>query len=95
MLDLERPGDWPAELQECLHHRYDTFFGWESGQSKNAPKYDRAIEQLTLALQSYALVGWHCTRLTDQEIAVIRSCGMRLPGKEMLQAANRRIAFSG
>jgi hypothetical protein len=35
-------------------------------------------------LERHSIVGWHCTRLTEPEIAEIVTNGMRLPNAEML-----------
>ena len=53
-----------------------------------AAKYDSAIYGLEAMLRQYALVGWHCTRLTEDEIASIWSDGMHPPDAAML---HRRI----
>jgi hypothetical protein len=39
-------------------------------------------------LESYSIQGWHCTRLTDAEVATILSTGVHFPNREIL---NRRI----
>ena len=38
------------------------------------------------ALHPYAIIGWHCTRLTEAEIAHIVDQGMQLPSTAMLES---------
>jgi hypothetical protein len=89
LLDLNRPDGWPSDLRECLDRYHDLFLDWEFGPSKfTAVEYDLAVYGLEAVLRQYALVGWHCTRLTEAEIATIRSNGMQMPDVAML---HRRV----
>lgn len=88
-IDLETPDSWPDDLRAYLDQRHDLFLDWETGPSKvTATEYDPAIYGLEAVLRRYALVGWHCTRLTKDEIASIWSGGMQLPDVTML---HRRV----
>jgi hypothetical protein len=88
-IDVESPKTWPADLSAYLSEHHDLFLDWETGPTNvTAPAYDRAIYGLCAILQQYALMGWHCTRLTAVEIAAIISGGMQPPDSAML---NRRI----
>jgi hypothetical protein len=90
IIDFETPATWPAELRAVLDADHELFLGWTEGGSTriSAQSYDQAIYRLMDALQPYALIGWHCARLTEQEIATIISRGMGLPDAAML---SRRI----
>ena len=89
LIDLETLSSWPDGLRSFLDQHHDLFLDWETGLVKGgAAEYDRAIYGLEAELRQNALVGWHCTRLTDDEIAHIRSRGMQLPDAAML---HRRI----
>lgn len=89
VIDLEAPESWPADLRTYLNRHHDLFLDWETKSTNlTAAAYDRAVYGLRDVLQQYAITGWHCTRLTEMEIADILSGGMRLPDATML---NQRI----
>ena len=46
--------------------------------------FDGALSSLWDALQTYEILGWHCTRLTKAEAVEILRCGLQLPDAEML-----------
>jgi hypothetical protein len=48
-------------------------------------RYDQARRQLLKVLEPYSLIGYHCTRLTEGEIASIYDLGMEPPTVCMLQ----------
>ena len=58
-------------------------------------EYDNAIRTLIVILRKYAIRGWHCTRLTDGEIAIIERDGMRPPNAEMLARRIDAVAANG
>lgn len=85
LIDLEVSDSWPKEVRDYLNRNYQIFFNWESGSGVVLPQqFDAAIGGLRSTLESYLLRGWHCTRLTDREIATILAEGMSLPNREML-----------
>lgn len=85
VLDLTEPTSWPDNLHRCLDTLQDVFRGSENGAGAvKAADYDRADAKLHEVLQSYSLLAWHCTRLTDHEHHCIVREGMRLPNGEML-----------
>jgi hypothetical protein len=85
VVDLESVSTWPAELLAYLDAHYQVFLDWANGPVRvGAATYDRAIYGLIDAMQPYAVVGWHCTRLTDREIVAIGTSGMSLPYVAML-----------
>jgi hypothetical protein len=85
LLDLEVPARWPADLRSYLDAHHELFLSWETGQRWIAPSaYDKAIYGLIDVLQPFAITGWHCTRLTDAEMAHIMRDGMQLPDMAML-----------
>lgn len=78
---------WPAPLLECLSRHYEVLLGWECRtRSISAPLYDAAINEVYTAIRPYALIGWHCTRLTEAEIEEILRAGMHLPNEARLRA---------
>jgi hypothetical protein len=90
LLNLEDVSSWPDDLLAYLKKNHKLFPDWQQTRSRRveAGAYERAMHGLWDALQPYAITGWHCTRLTQAEIATIRSTGMQLPSADML---NRRI----
>ena len=79
-IDLDAPDNWPDDLRAYLDQHHDLFLDWETGPSRvTAAEYDQAVCGLEAMLRRFELIGWHCTRLTDEEVANIRSGGMHLP----------------
>jgi hypothetical protein len=89
LLELGQPAAWPPELRDYLGAHSDLFVKWESAPGDvQADTYDAAIYGLVKVLQPYAMVGWHCTRLTEAEIAHVLRSGIQMPDGTMLR---RRI----
>jgi hypothetical protein len=65
-----------------------------SGQ-RDAGAYDRAISSVCDALSPFAITGWHCTRLTDEEISAILADGMKLPGVDTLHRRIEALVSAG
>ena len=87
LIDLERPVIWPAPVLEYLVRNQELLCQWEQDASQiSAKSYDRAIGELQELLQPFYLKGWHCTRLTDQEIGRVLTDGVALPDLNMLQS---------
>jgi hypothetical protein len=93
LIDLNVPNSWPEDLLDYLGQHHALFLDWETRRPaissyerayERAKAYDRAIYGLRDVLQSCAITGWHCTRLTHAEIATIISTGMQLPYGMML-----------
>lgn len=62
------------------------------GPRFSARSHDAAFDQLDAMLKPYTLVpGYHCTRLTEREIACIREAGMQPPNLQIL--SNRIVAL--
>ena len=72
----------------------DRYLGREDA-IRVARAYDRAYYAVSDALQPFALTGWHCTRLTEEEILVIVTEGMRLPDEAMLRCRIHRLVSAG
>ena len=88
ILDLNAPDTWPTELLAFLGRHHD-LLAWETGAGEvRWQDYDAAIYGLCDLLDGYSLVGWHCTRLTQEEVAAIVDDEMQLPDRAML---NRRV----
>lgn len=96
-LNLDRPDTWPASLTAFLISRYDLFHDWEqrSPQCCSPMEYDSAIGDLGAALKPFRLRGWHCTRLTDDEISSIMASGLKLPDARMLNCRINTVEKAG
>jgi hypothetical protein len=91
IINLEDPRSWPADLLAYLEEHLELFIAWESprqgGDDESfalAKRFDRAGYGLSDVLRPYALVGWHCTKLTEAEIAAITTHGMTPPSAQIL-----------
>lgn len=93
-LDLEDLAAWPNDLLAYLDRHYDLLLGWEAGKVSGLD-YDRTIYGLQHALEPYGVVGWHCTRLTEAECAIILSSGMHLPNCSILHRRLDELLRSG
>jgi hypothetical protein len=96
LFNLEDPGSWPEPVTSHLDRSYDLFLDWETrSRSVDVLAYDTAIQALVDALRLYAIVGWHCTRLTEAEINCILSEGMRLPDPTTLEERIEALVADG
>lgn len=85
VVDLESPESWPSSLLDYLAVHHHVFLNWATRTLRVDPTvYDCAIYGLMDAMQDFAVVGWHCTRLLDCEITSISREGMYLPSATML-----------
>jgi hypothetical protein len=88
-LPICEPDTWPTGLTDLLDEHREVFRNWEAAPDRfSAPMWDAAIMAVAKALKPYSITGWHCTRLTETEIAHIVAHGMQLPDGVMLR---RRI----
>ncbi|MFM0213859.1 hypothetical protein PQQ96_41510 [Paraburkholderia sediminicola] len=89
LIPLDQPEAWPVPLLSLLDCYHELFLNWEVAAWKLAPlAYDEAVRAVGDALRPYSVTGWHCTRLTDDEITQIVCSGMQLPDGATLR---RRI----
>jgi hypothetical protein len=96
VIDPRKPRNWPDDLRAYLQTHYETFLGWETEETRvTGYEYDRADAGLMAILEKYSLVGWHCTRLTDDEMTHIRHNGMQLPNAEMLHRRLEAVVEKG
>ena len=86
LLDLSVPSSWPCDLEGYLAKHHDFFLDWETGRERaTGAQYDEFTRGLVGLLRHCAAVGWHCTRLTEDEISGIRSAGMQPMSAAMLE----------
>jgi hypothetical protein len=93
---LSDEGTWPAEVVRYLDAHRELFWTWEAQRRSDAEplgneqarrlahEYDVAVDGLRSMLLPFTLHGYHCTRLTEAEIAHILACGMRPPDRAFL-----------
>jgi hypothetical protein len=87
---------WPSDVVHYLEAHRELFWRWEdrrrsdaqplgSKEARTAARaYDIAVYGLRDCLRPHSLHGYHCTRLTEPEIARILSSGMRPPNRAFL-----------
>ncbi|SIO41629.1 hypothetical protein [Paraburkholderia phenazinium] len=96
LLPIDRPDAWPARLISLLDSLHELLLDSQIAPTKvNPPDHDRAILAVGDALRPYSITGWHCTRLTDIEIAQIVGSGMQLPDDTMLRRRINALVKSG
>lgn len=88
---------WPDEVSQFLVQEVKNYQGWECDCCAHAsPKnYDSLVSGFREILRKHALVGYHCTRLTPEEIEGIKSFGMTLQDSTSLHARIDRILNQG
>lgn len=95
-LTLQAPQTWPVPLRAFLDGHHDLFLDWAQGPKHVSPaSYDRAIYGLRDLLQPYSLIAWHCTRLTDKEVAAITANGMQPPNPDILKRRIDALVLAG
>ena len=96
LVDLDHPENWPIELLSVLNHHYELLRNWEERtKTRDANAYDQAICDIDAAMRPFAIKGWHCTRLTDEEISSILAHGLQLPDASMLYRRIDALVRSG
>lgn len=96
IIDLDNAKSWPNELLAYLDVHHQIFLNWETRITRVDPAaYDESIAGLVDVMQAYAVVGWHCSRLTDREVAAINATGMQLPNAAMLNHRIDAVAQEG
>ena len=97
-IHLAKESSWPSDVLEFLDNNHDLFLGWENRAKGRAPSpalYDNAVYGLRNVLRRHSLHGYHCTRLTDNEIASIQRDGMQLPDAEVLKNRINNLCREG
>lgn len=69
------------------------FEGWECNccRQTNSSGYDSLVQEFREILRSHSLTGYHCTKLTSEEIENIRANGMSLQNADSLSARIDRL----
>lgn len=89
---IEDEQTWPREVVEYLDQFGAILKPWalkrraRNDPAASAAEYDETIYRFRAVLRSHALHGYHCTRLTDEEVSEIIRNGMRPLSREGLGA---------
>ena len=79
-------------VSSFLEANLENFEGWECDCcSYNSSDYDALVIEFRDILKRYSLIGYHCTRLTNDEIESIRSNGMVLQDSASLNLRIDRL----
>lgn len=86
MIIIEKPATWPKDIARFMEEHSHSFIGWEckGDFSTSGPEHDRLVTEFGEILKKYSLHGYHCTRLTEEEIINIRNKGLTLQNRETL-----------
>ncbi len=96
LIDLANPTTWPRNLVNVLEKNGPLFQAWFTGNpSQSGAAFDAAHADVTAELNTCEMIGWHCTRLTDSEIALIEATGMQLPNVQILKERIDRLVKAG
>lgn len=100
VITLSDETTWPNDLVECLDKHQEILYSWEAanaGISDAGPaaRYDEAHEDIRQLLNSFFLLGYHCTKLTQNEIAEVQGHGMSLQNLQTLSVRIDRLIQDG
>lgn len=96
LINLAVPTTWPTSLVGVLERHEPLFQAWFTGHSvQSVAAFDAANADVRGALDTCEVIGWHCTRLTDAEIALIEAGGMQLPNVQMLNERINKLVETG
>ena len=96
LINLADPTTWPRNLVGVLEMHEPLFQAWFTGHPvQSGAAFDAAHAAVRGALDTCEVIGWHCTRLTDAEIALIEADGMQLPSVQLLNERIDRLVEIG
>jgi hypothetical protein len=83
-------------VSDFLEANLSKFKGWECDCCKNTNSsvYDSLVNDFQGILRKYSLIGYHCTKLTKEEIDDIRSNGMALQNADTLTARINKLLYN-
>lgn len=86
IITINSPETWPDDLHQFLNDNYEIIVGWECSEPKTtlACQFDEMIYAMRDILRTYSLRGYHCTKLTEDEIIHIETNGMLLQDRQSL-----------
>jgi hypothetical protein len=98
---LEQIDTWPSDLLVVLARHASDFAAWNASREddttdryapldqgelgRSIDQYECAIANVSRVLALHRAKGFHCTKLTDGEIANVRANGMSLPNPSLLE----------
>lgn len=86
-VDLDEPGSWPDELRGAVEGLF------RGNPDVAAEAQDRPLSladadgdgDVLGALDGHALIAFHCTRFTAEEVATVRAAGLRKLSRELVE----------
>jgi hypothetical protein len=92
-MKIDDLSSWPPEIVRFLQKHHDMFLRWHERMYADKPvapvppeQLDAALLSLVDLLRPYTLHGYHCTRLSEAEIAHVVLQGMQPPNSTRLYA---------
>lgn len=82
-IDVDRPSTWPPEVASAVHEHAERLRGTAEYAGDLDVSYDDEGEFLTL-LAGRPLRMYHCTRLLDEEVELVRRHGLRMLTRELM-----------
>lgn len=95
MINIELLETWPRDISQFLDQHFQSFIGWECEGDYSSPAavYDKLVMSFWGILKKYSLRGFHCARLTEEEIFDVRNHGLTLQNKDTLcERLNKLLA---
>lgn len=94
---IDDEATWPTDVSQFIGARWPEFVGWECDccQSGSSSSYDMLVAQFRTILRPYSLQGFHCTRLSEYEVNLVRTSGLKLLNRDFLcERIDRLVADS-
>lgn len=97
IIDYLNVSSWPKDIIKCFDNNIENCKGWQcSCCERSSPfKYNNAVRELRLLLRQYSLIGYHCTKLTEDEIKIIQKNGLSLQNLSSLRNRIDELASKG
>lgn len=87
---------WPKEVSDFLTENVSKFEGWacECCAKENPSGRDSLVTEFREILKKHSLMGYHCTKLTNNEIENIRENGMSVQNRDSLETRINQLMQS-
>lgn len=89
---------WPVDVRHFVEGNLESFRGWECScceRGCSASDYDTLTREFRDLLRGYSLLGYHCTRLTKDEIDAVCGHGMSLQDGHSLTLRINKLQTTG
>jgi len=100
LLDVLDHSTFPEEVSAKIEQHRELFADWsrpgpEGPHRFSAREHDAAYGELCEALRAHSIRGWHCTRLTEDEISRVATLGLKPLNVVFLQERIDSAASAG